>query len=185
MRERVLKTSFQRYDGSFASGKMANNKLELELIPKRNKALGYVIVTSIGNIAMSYKPQFVVAVPDGANWIAKGIAKQQEIPLIKLKKDPETKAISFRYKTDQRRCSKAERGVLVEDAFNEFTNTRRVLEIPELDERIVAVLGIWDRGIHESAGGDRQELSLPTRALLTEHIPAVLPEDSELWKFAK
>jgi len=184
LRERILRSSFELFPLGirFASGKLANNKLDLEHI-QRDKALRAMIVRRLGQRVLEHSPDAIVAVPDGANWIAKDIADQyDELTLIRLKRNQQNRdVISFQTAADRVLCGLSERAVLLEDAINEFTSTQRVAAIPEIGKIIVAEEAIWDRGDPT----ERIEPEFPYRALITEPIPLQLPAESPLRQYAR
>lgn len=178
VKEAILKTCFSKVDTTFAGGKRANNKLDLELIldnPTLRKRVG----RSIAHLAQTYNPDLVVGVPDGANWLAGDIANYLGINQISLNKDPETKSISFASDKDALLCAGALRVLVAEDVFNEYTSTRKVLAIPQIGKRAVAAIGIWDRGLE----AERQPIVIETKSLVSFHIPSQLPGDSGLWEY--
>lgn len=181
VRERILTTCFDRYDGTFANGEVANNKLDGERA-QYNHVLRPMIVRRMGKLVLRHKPGFVTAVPAGANWIARDVSEQYDLALVRLRRDPRKPGrIVFDSPKDKEICESHGRGVLIEDVINRFTNTHRVLQIPALKQRIVAEVAMWDRG----PKGDREEPDFPHEALIDEPIPALLQDDSPLWEFAK
>lgn len=177
LRQEVLKTCFGRDDTYFSSGAKANNKLDIELL-QDNEELKQIVVQGLSKFVLGHNPEFVVGVPDGATWLADAVATRTGLHCVHLKRNK----AQTEFATDVDRdliCEPLSRGVLIEDVFNKFTQTRRALVIPELKARIVAVEAVFDRGTLP-----RQNPSKPHHALLKEHIPAQLPEDSELWQFA-
>lgn len=179
LRHEILKNCFGRYEGAHASGEGANNKLDLERI-KDNQDLTDFVVRALSKNVLEHNPEFVVGVPDGATWLAGKVARRADLYLVHLKREGKDRtAVRFETWADKDAiCEPLSRGVLIEDVFNRFTNTIRSLAIPEINKRIVAAEAIWDRGVQP-----RKELYLPHRALIEEPIPAVLPEDSELWRY--
>jgi replicative DNA helicase len=177
--EDILQACFERYEGVFKGGERANNKLDLEKLEKKKEVRDRV-VTSLGRIVMEYDPAFVVAVPSGADWLARRIVKHHNLDLVQLRKRPRTGKVDFFDSAARQICRQNSRGVIIEDVFNKFTSTRLVMDMPMIEERAEAVVAVWDRGnILE-----RQPLEIPTRALITRHIPAVLPDDDATWGFA-
>ncbi|MGC1177128.1 MAG: hypothetical protein WA843_03595 [Candidatus Saccharimonadales bacterium] len=187
LREEVLQACFTRNDSGkpLAAGQPANNKLELENIESLSE-LRAVVVRKIGELVMPYDPEFVIGVPYGAIWIADAIAKEYGIeyaPRLKARGTASGKQMQYdnEFVDGEVIVRNLSRGVLVEDVFNHFTNTRRALAVPGLSEKIVGIVGIWDRGVsHEN----RETPTQPYQALVTEHIDEMLAETSELWRFA-
>jgi hypothetical protein len=181
IRERILATCFDRYEGTFANGETANNKLDGEKA-QYNHVLRPMITRRLAKLVLRHNPDFVVAVPTGANWLARDIAEQHDLALVRLRRDPRNRErMEFYGSGDKEACEAYERGVLLEDVINRFTNTHRALRIPLLRQKIVAEAAIWDRGPKE----DREEPGFPYEALIDEPIPALLPADSSLWEYAQ
>ena len=181
IRERILDTCFDRYAGTFANGEAANNKLDGEKV-QYNHVLRPMITRRLAKLVLRHNPDFVVAVPAGANWLARDIAEQHDLALVRLRRDPRNRErMEFYSSADRENCESYERGVLLEDVINRFTNTHRALLIPTLRQRIVAEVAIWDRGPKE----DREEPDFPYEVLIDEPIPALLPADSSLWEYAQ
>jgi hypothetical protein len=180
MRDQILGTCFEPFDGHFASGEPANNKLNLEKLTD-HEPLRHAVALALGRFVAGHNPDFVTAVPDGANWLAEDIAGLYALDFVKLRKDPAAKAIDFATPADQDRCLQAESGVLVEDVFNSFTNTRKILGNFALHGRIQAAYAVWDRGYDNQ----RPPLSVPHKALFKFAIPPMLPDSSSLWRFTK
>ena len=178
LRDEILNSCFAPYEGTFASGAPANNKLDMEHLLVGSNAYN-TVVRSIGALATIYQPDFCVGVPDGGTGIAMHVANHMEIgwyPLMRSDDDPST--IVFEYEEDEDHCQEKTRGLIVEDVFNRFTSTKRVLQIPPIALRAVVAVAVWDRGMP----AEREALSIPTKAVIEEHIPAQLPGDSPLWE---
>ena len=62
-----------------------------------------------------------------------------------------------------------------------FTNTRKVLNIPGLRQKTVAVLSIFHRGSAEA----RESLEVPSLSVVERYIPPQLEQDSLLWVHAR
>lgn len=181
LREEILATCFSRYEGEFADGDQANNKLDMEKIYD-NPELFEEVTLRLGQVAMEHDPEFIVGVPDGATRLADAVASYCGLFSAHLRRTGSNKdKVEFKdnFLDGKVICGSLSRGVLVEDVFNKFTSTNRVLAVPELSERIVAVEAIWDRG-----SDPRSKPDVPARALIKEHVPSILPADSRFWGFA-
>lgn len=184
LRGPILRACFGEYEGTFASGVEANNKLDLERLPQR-PALAARIAVEVGGLVSRYNPDLLVPVPNGANWLVDMISAARGIDRIVARKDPETKAVTIR--NGDEICSQAHRLVVVEDVLNGGTNSGRVIEALDCPEKVVAVVGIWNRGdivaqqqrFSEIAGHE-----VAVVAAVEEYIPPMLPTDSPLWDFA-
>lgn len=179
LEEDILQACLEHYDGVFKGGEQANNKLNIEKLGE-DKDIADRVVKSMGRIVLEYEPDFLTAVPSGGDWLARRIAKDIDVTFVQLKKLPRLGKISFFNSAASMSCRKRSRGVIIEDVFNKFTSTNMVLDITMIEERAEAAVAVWDRGNLM----ERQPLVIPARALITRHIPAVLPEDDSTWGFA-
>lgn len=178
--EDIFSACLRPYAGNFAGGQQANNKLECEIL-EHHPVLREVVVDQMGLAVMRHEPDFVVGIPRGATWLAKAIAKEKGLAVVRLdyeSEDPQ-KNMYFYSAADEEVCRNGSRGVIVEDVFNRFTNTRRALAIEGLASRIVAAEAIIDRGDTSS----RKELLIATDARIKKHIPSMLTPGSALWKY--
>lgn len=178
LREGILQQCFVREDTLFASGVTANNKLDVERLDN-NSDLTTEVVRRTGRLVLEDAPDFIVGVPNGANWLAQRVADRTRMNLVLLHADSD-KNISYEDKHSEFIAKHGFRGVLIEDVFNRFTSTRRVLDVEPLGTKIGSVVSVWDRGnTHE-----RTELEIPHTSLITQFIPEQLTSDSELWKYS-
>lgn len=177
----LLRVGFRRYDGTFAGGQKANNKTELDYDTlARHPRLLDRVVELMCEEAESYNPDFFVGVPDGATNLAGRVAREYGAYHVSLRRVSKEE---MGYKTEIDRSSIAHLGdgVLIEDVLNQLTNTRRALMVEGLDPKILAVIGILNRGMP----GEQQPISKPIHSLVTRSIPAILPPSDELWALAK
>lgn len=178
LRKQILTHCFDSYDDVFASGARANNKLDLEHIANIPR-LRQKVVKALAPIVLPLQPNLVVATPNGANWLAEDLAVAACSRALTLYKDPDTKEFSYKSPDDEFLVLAARRVVVADDVLNNLTNTGKVLALPGIEERTQAILGIWDRNPGREAAPN-----IPIHALVREAIPAMLPEDSPLWRFA-
>lgn len=182
LREELLTTGFGRYSGTFASGVEANNKLNLDGV-QRNMRLRREVVAGIGQIIQDNNLEFglVMPVPNGANWLGLEVASANNARYLPLRKAG-NRQISLISPQDQGEIDVADKIVVVEDVPNGLTSVRRVLGLPGVMERTVAVLGVFDRGDPSQREPLPEHILL--RSLVEEYIPPMLPDDSNLWKYA-
>jgi hypothetical protein len=178
LRDQILRVSFGRFNGKFAGGDEANNKLDLEQL-QYIPDLRQKVASGVADLAKPYRPSLIIPIPNGANWLGGEVADLCGVKSLELRKDPETKEISLKDDESRITCMEAEEIVLVEDAITRFTSTRRALAIPHIAERAVAVVAIWNRGHFD----ERLGLGIDHHALVDEYIPPMLPKDSLLWDF--
>jgi hypothetical protein len=186
LRERLLDVGFGSYEGSFADGQSANNKLELDYaMLSKHPELCNEVVTRLTDLAEIFNPQFIMGVPDGATGFAAAVAArirlQRKIYNPVLTKDGTTQAIDYRGSMDRSLVMALSTGVLIEDVLNRRSTTERVLRISGLAPKITTVIGIFDRSLPE----ERIDVGKPVYRLAAQEIPAVLTADSELWNRLK
>ena len=178
LREGILHECLIKEDTLFASGEPADNKLDIERLDS-NSDFTSEVVRRLGRKVLEEAPDFVVGVPNGANWLAKEVKElTPKLNLVVLNKDLDGN-ISFADKRSGYIALHGFRGVIVEDVFNRFTSTRKVLDLEPLGSKIVSAVSVWDRG----NPADRTELEIPHTSLVTEYIPEQLGSHSELWKY--
>ncbi|MEK7602753.1 MAG: hypothetical protein AAB459_00725, partial [Patescibacteria group bacterium] len=182
LRHDILKVCFDRFDKNFAGGDLANNKLFLDRV-EGHPSLRIRVVKLMAEHDFVINADFITAVPDGANWLGKDIANERNLPFIGLKKRKSLiSGLAFAGPSALRaykKLSEDSQGTVVEDTFNTFTSTNRVLSMDEMKGRVNKALAIFDRGNPDN----RHNLEIPHAALISEHIPAQLSSDSALWEF--
>lgn len=178
IRDYFLEKCFVRDDRVFASGIQANNKIDMERLV--NDPVAHALVERLGGLIVAQRPEFLVAVPNGASWMTAFLCKQLSIPEVQLTKRQD-RTIDFLNPEEALRVFDYERGVIVEDIFNRFTNTRKVLSLRGMSERVVAVTALMDRGEPTT----REPLEIPHIVLVHEPIPEQLSPDSVYWKYAE
>lgn len=168
------------WEGTYAGGEVGNNKLECDLLAT-NPSLREIVIEEMTAATMRHEPDFVVGVPRGANWLAEAIGERTGIQAVYLDyrdSDPQ-KRMFYRRVKDATLCASLERGVVVDDVFNRFTNTRRALMVEGMQARIVAAEAIIDRGDPDA----RESLMIPTDARIKHPIPPQITAASSLWKY--
>jgi hypothetical protein len=180
--EELLDIGFSRYEGTFADGQSANNKLDLSY----QRLVEYPhlfrrVIIGLCELAEPYKPEFTIGNPDGATGLAGAVALEMDIHCLHLAKNPVSREISFATSIDKYSLTVLDRGVGVEDILNRRSTTERVLRLPGIFDKVVAIVGVFDRGIE----GEVKEISKPVHSLVKQPIPAVLPEESLLWKYTQ
>lgn len=174
----VLGRCFGRDDKVFASGVRANNKIDIELLA--DDPVGHRMVHALGGVIRRYRPDFLVPVPNGARWITAMLSEELSVPEVFLEKHND-RTIHYPNPEEMERVLGFRRGVVIEDLLNRYTNTRKVLALPGMAERIVAAAALMDRG----DPAVREPLTIPAYALVSEPIPEQLPVDSVYWSYAK
>ena len=173
VRQDILRHCFGPHDGPLASGKYADNKLDLEGIPNsRWLAVRVSALSRVRVLGYDVLPSLIVPVPNGANWLGWNIAMSIGVDTVTLDKDPETRAVSAQ--PDALGTIEEHKNILiVEDVVNELTTTRKVIDVVGI-ERVLGVFCIWDRGDQDTRPG----IGAKVDALIQEHIPLTLPDDS-------
>jgi orotate phosphoribosyltransferase len=178
IRDYFLEKCFVRDDKVFASGIQANNKIDMERLA--NDPVAHALVERLGGLIVVQRPEFLVAVPNGASWMTAILCNQLSIPEVQLTKHQD-RSVDYLNAEEATKVLSYEQGVLIEDIFNRFTNTRKVLSLPGMSERVVAVTALMDRG----EPSIREPLEIPHFVLVHEPIPEQLPPDSVYWKYAE
>ncbi len=181
LREEILATCLVSYNGYFHNGERANNKLDLDRLQLSNPALREKVIAGLGKMAMDFKPDFIVGVPNGANWLAEAVAIEIDVDCPVLEKSEDGRRMYFLDEIERDYCINNFRGVVVEDVSTHLTSVRQTLAVPEIGCRAVASIAVWDRG----RDSERHGLEIPFVPLIKEHIPPILPADSLLWEFAE
>ncbi|MGH7238161.1 MAG: hypothetical protein ACREGF_06510 [Candidatus Saccharimonadales bacterium] len=189
LREPILKACFQPGNLVFAGGEEANNKLELENL-RHCPDLRSLVAARVGKLVREYNPDLIIPVPNGANWLGQDIARARGIGCVLLGKNAETKEIYYPSNIQKQIVEGSQSIVIIEDALNKLITTKKVLALPGIAEKCLAVAGIWRRGdlglvlprYLESA--ENEDDYIPVQAVINEFIPAQLPDDSELWRYA-
>jgi len=183
LRDEILDVALERggpYE--FAGGDIANNKLNTDRLHS-NRELQSRIVERLGYLALSFKADALIPVPDGGNKWAELIADLIKKPVCYLRKVEATPGLrTYDFATDwfEKVAEKKEKIMIVDDVGNRLTSIKGVMEIPIIAKRAVLVGGIWMRGEQ----GVTQQVDIRQKWLVEEYIPPMLPENSELWKHA-
>jgi len=178
LREDIFKVCFQRYDGKFAGSQRANNKFDAEPL-QWHKLLRPLVADAVAALGMLYKPDMVVPMPNGANWLGLDVAYLLGTALLLLCKNEETGEISYQ-PGGQQQLETAKRVLYVEDVPNRRSTTIKALALPGMAERVVAEVAILDRGMPD----EKLPLQIPVKAMFVEPIPAMLPKNSPYWRYA-
>lgn len=184
--EELLSLGFSRWEGNFANGEPANNKLSLDHdMLKQDPKLYTMVVRRMCELAEPYRPSFFIGVPQGATGIAKAVAQEYGAHLLsptpEIKKDYATKTMSYANTQSSRivRCSG--NGVLVEDVFRTGSSTEKALALPYMAGKIIAGVCVFDRRI----SGNCLDLPIEVHSVAQEPIPTMLKEESELWQYSE
>jgi orotate phosphoribosyltransferase len=182
LRERIMHQCFVPYEGRFSNGERANNKLDLDLLNRRDPDLFTDCIIGLGKISLKHEADFVVGVPDGATMLAKGVSVSYHLRHVELFKYGDSKEVEIRFDEDEMSLEREHinRGLVIEDVTRTFSNIRKVLELPELEGKIVAAAAVFDRGDTTL----RNRLPVPFEALAQLYIPPMLPPGSTLWQYA-
>ncbi len=174
----LLRASFQEcfsaWQGTFAGGQPANNKFDAEKL--RYSTLRTPVARAVASVAMQYQPDMVVAIPNGANWLAIETAWRLGVAVLLLAKNPDTGEIAYQ-SGGQEQVEMAQRVVFIEDVPNRRTTTAKVLMLPGMAQRAVGEAAFLDRGMPD----EKLALPISVSAVFTLPIPAILPHDSPLW----
>lgn len=193
-----LQTAFSRHspetDGPFASGKLANNKLDADRI-KTGSNLFWRVCYGFADWVMVEFPDptqigCIVGLPNGGTRFAQAtsdvLAPAYRIPVAHLKKLPDTgegKRFAPVQTADALLLRNARQIAVFDDVSTEGTTLRGFLKLPELAGSVIKFCSAFHRGDPELLG----EEAIPgvsCSALASRPIPNMLSADSELWQHA-
>ena len=183
--QQVLNHCFAPYEGTFAGGQEANNKLDIErlcLSPVlRARAASYVMDVIRKNVHM---PDLLVAVPYGANWMVGDICRSiPGVSPLYLEKTQKNGSKELTLLDEGEQALEDARTIgIVDDVLNRRTNTLMAYDLigSEQSQKIVGIFGFWDR----NPAWDNH-LDIPVDAAIKHEIPDMLPPDSQLWRYAR
>ncbi len=176
---------FDRWDGEFANGESANNKLSIDhYVLKKDPELYRRVVRRMCELAEPYRPTFFIGVPNGATGIAATVAQEYGAHLLnptpKLEKDDNTKVMSYADWDSSRIVRSCGTGIIIDDVFRTGSSIEKALALPHMAGKIMAGICVFDRSVPDN----RLELPIQIHAVAQEPIPIMLSEDSALWRFA-
>lgn len=185
LHESLLNEGFQRWNGTYTGGRLANNRLVLDYdsLQHHNLSLFGRVIKELCKLTEAYTPEFVAGVQRGETGYVSRVAAELDIQPVRLaqKNIHGTLHISYASELDEYTASElAPRGVLIEDVVYDRRGTRAALEFDDLGPKIIAAVSIFDR----SPPSESQNFDIPINSLVTEPIPAMLGR-SKLWQFAK
>lgn len=180
----VLEIGDAVYTGDTENDPIANNKLNFDRLHEHPQQL-QIVSHHLSRVIFHYRPQALLGITKGGEMLAEVVNNNPEFPdmeLIYVDKDeehssPGVKAFTLRSNKDKEILDFVDSLVVVEDVIRKLTSTRGVLAIKGVLEKTLAVVGVWDRGLHPS----REPLPVPTETLVTEYIPRKLRETDEIY----
>lgn len=189
-REAVFQTCFEPFDGPLSAGDLADNKINAEKIYRRPLLYRQAVVRVAELVRQYYKelqqesdierplkPDLIIPVPNGANILAHGIGRLLGVEVLNLDKDLVDKSFSFR-RNGGAIVSEAKEIVIVDDVLRRLKNVRKAYVLPGVEPRTTAAFGLVDRKPERVFLPDDPLASLPTRAVIAESIPEILPASS-------
>ncbi len=188
----ILQTCFERFDNRFASGKVANNKLDLDNIETDTPLFNRIVCGMADLIVARHvdvdEIDVFVSIPSGGDRFAEGVsdalAPKHRIPVVYFKKDPSSppakKLFLPRNQETKLLLRNARKVVLIDDVTNEYTSTAGMAENKLLIGKALSVCSAVHRGLPDA----EQEIDIPKDSLVDIPIPIMLPEDSPLWQYA-
>ncbi|HSW37721.1 MAG TPA: hypothetical protein VLG37_05150 [Candidatus Saccharimonadales bacterium] len=173
----------------FASGKQANNKLDLEAAIDEGQPddLQAAVLDPMKTLVERYDPDALWGVPSGGQSYASKIGAHLSIPVVRLKKkenSPGVKTYELEDpEEDGKRLRAAKRLVGVEDAGSERTSLYGALylshpQLVELTIKTVGVALVWQRGLVIEA----RHLGVPVTSVIQEHIPNLIRRKHPFFK---
>jgi orotate phosphoribosyltransferase len=134
-------------DYTFASGKKANNKLEIPELLEDPEARE-VVLHEMGKLVVAHSPDAIWGVPSGGQEFARHLCKELDVPVIFLRKVGSlagSKEFAYNTRYDAKAARKAECIVGIKDITTELTSVNGVLQLPELKEKTEAIVALWRR----------------------------------------
>ena len=128
LRDRLLAVGFGSYDGHFADGQLANNKLDLDYAHvAQDPELLDEVADGLYALAKPFRPQFVIGVPNGATGFAQAVAARfriwSDVRQPVLTKNQVAKTMDYRSGRDESIVAGLSRGILIEDVLNRRAST--------------------------------------------------------------
>ena len=186
LREQLLQIGLTRFDGYFAGGQPANNKLNLDGDMLNNHpAIREAVVESLADLTEPYDPEFVAGVPRGATLLAGWVAyelsvrKDKNVYIVELAKDSDGMRYANEVEENTARC--LERGVLIEDVFNIGSSTLQALQVDGLAEKVQLVATVFDRG--KPSWRKHNHVEQPVLHVVGRPIRPKLWRYSRLWRY--
>jgi orotate phosphoribosyltransferase len=169
----------------FASGKVANNKLDMPRALQRT-ASREPLIGRMAELALAHEPDAIWGVPTGGQEYAVELAYTDaltDVPLVNLAVSRDgagKKVFSFATSHDRIVAGRSSRMVGVEDVTNEFTSTKAVLAaLPELEGTVGIVAGAR-RGTPETEQPLSRRLSVDWAFEMP--VPNVITPDHPLFQ---
>lgn len=174
IRKRLFENYFHLFDEpiTLSAGDKANNKMDIE--PMRgDPAMRELVIPVFSELVVRHQPDFVVGVPNGATWLADAVAVETGCYVAHLFKDEDG---NVDYEDDfidrELVTNELSSGVLIEDVTRTMGNVNRALAVEGLGEKIIAIATLVDRNPYSQR---RKMPEQPVEALISEHIPEMLP----------
>lgn len=170
-------------DFTFASGKTANNKIQLPKVLDTIHAKG-LLLGRMAELIQGYQPDMLWGVPDGGQEFAKVLGEDLGVPLLELERDEEASARMgtkiFKYVNDDEiaNAEVAEKIVGIEDVSNELTSVVSALDLPVLSRKTVAVVIGFRRGSRKN----EQPVSVPLEAAIDMPIPNIIDHNHPFFR---
>lgn len=165
----------------FASGKVANNKLDmpeaLHHPPARKLLIG-----RMGEVVMRYGIRQLWSVPSGGDDYADELTTDYDLlPPIRLRKvgaGPGWKTFAYATPDDEARALAADALIGVEDLTTELTSTAGGLAVAGLRERTMCMMAAWRRGSPEL----ERDVGVPVAYAIEAEVPNIITPDHPFWQ---
>lgn len=170
LEHRIIARTFVAEETSYANREVANNKLKSERL-KNDPELFEEVIRELAWLALTFEPDAITYVPNGARMFAVPVAEQLGLPLAHMIKEPDgPTAVGRMYIASPKSRDiilAANRLVVVEDISRTFSQTNRVLRMDGIDKVAVGEVSIVHRGTPEA----HQDIAIPVRPLVTRYLP--------------
>jgi hypothetical protein len=165
----------------FASGKVANNKLEmpeaLRYQPSRRLLIG-----RMGQVIVDHGVRLLWSIPTGGDDYADALTKEfgleAPIRLRKVSAEPGRKVFAYNTPQDEARVLAGDKLIGVEDLTTELTSTDGALQVPGLRERTIGMVAAWRRGSPEQ----ERDVHMPYEYAVEAPVPNIITTDHPFWQ---
>ena len=177
LRNELIAACLTRTDYIQASGVESNNKLVAERL-QDDPLLTRKVVGSLASLVVARKPELILPVPDGGNWLAEAVSLETGIDFGLLYKHDDGSVDCLPDTREQ--VDAASSIIVMDDVLNRLTSVRKVMAIAGVEAKTAGVIGVFDRG-----PTDRDSLDVPVESILRKPIPDHLPDNDKLWRLAE
>jgi len=169
LERRIIARTFVAEETTYANGEVANNRLKSERL-EDDPELFEEVLCGLARLALTFEPDTITYVPNGARMFAEPVAEQLGLPVAHMIKEPDGPTAVGKMciaPRSRRIILAANRLVIVEDVSRTFSQTNRVLGMEGVAEVAVGEVSILHRGSPEA----HQGIVIPVKSLATRYLP--------------